>query len=281
MGMNKQLVILLLLVAWVSFPATPRAETNNADIAVSRRFDVSFSRPAPYSTPKEINRRLGISAGGRASALATEKFQIVVPGTFSTNLPCGLFVWISPGDTPKIPSTWEAELAKAQMLFVGAYKSGNQRLIWERMSLALGAVFNLSQMYRIDTNRIIIAGFSGGGRVAGMMGIGYPDVFTGAICVCGVSFYTDIQTTTGTKWERMFIPEANLLTRAKSSGRFVLLTGDLDINRDNTHEVWRSGFEREGFLHVRYVESPGLQHALPSAEVFQEALRFVAAKGSP
>jgi len=276
--MNDRSPMLLLLAACILFPANLLAETNDSDYAVSRRSDVRFYRSASYATAKEINRRLRISAGGKVSALAAEKFQIIVPSAFSTNLSWGLLVWISPGDTPGIPSAWEAELAKQQLLFVGAYKSGNQRPIWERVSLALEAAFNMRQMYKIDTNRVFVGGFSGGGRVAGMVGIGYPDIFTGTICVCGVGFYTDIPTTNGQHWARTFIPDANLLTQAKSESRFVLLTGDQDINRENTHEVWRNGFEREGFRHVRYLEVPGLKHALPSAEVLGKALEFVSGK---
>jgi len=278
--MNDRSPTLCLLLVCVLFPAILLAETNDSNTAVSRRSDIHFSRPAPYATPREINRRLHISAGGKASALAAERFQVIVPGTFSTNLTWGLLVWISPGDTPEIPSGWEVELAKQQLLFVGAYNCGNQRPIWERVSLALEAAFNMCRLYKIDTNRIIVGGFSGGGRIAGMVGIGYPDIFTGTVCVCGVGFYTDIPTTTGDHWARTFIPNENLLTRAKSDRRFVLLTGDQDINRENTHEVWRQGFEREGFRHVRYVEVPGLKHALPSAEVLSKALEFVAGTDS-
>jgi hypothetical protein len=175
--------ILLILCVGTLGPTAHSSETDAPNQVNSRRSDVHFARSAPYATPKEINRRLGISAGGGRYALAAEKFQVIVPGTFATNVTYGLLVWISPGDAPGIPVTWEAELAKGQLLFVGAYKSGNQRLISERVRLALEAVFNMSQMYRIDTNRIYIAGFSGGGRVAGMVGTGYSDIFAGTICV--------------------------------------------------------------------------------------------------
>ena len=47
------------------------------------------------------------------------------------------------------------------------------------------------------------------------------------------------------------------------------------------HEIWRSGFEREGFRHVRYLEVPGLKHTLPSAEILGTALEFLAVKESP
>ncbi len=272
--------LLLLGVVALGTIALP-AETNALNTVSSGRFDLHLTRSAPYATPAEAGRRLGLKPSGRPYALAAEKFQVIVPGNFSTNVTWGLLVWISPGDVPGIPVNWEAEMAKQHLLFVGAYKAGNQRDAVERARLALEAAFNLRQLYKIDPNRVYVAGFSGGGRVAGMVGMGYPDVFTGTICVCGVGFYTDIPTPTGQHWPRTFNPDAGLLARAKENRRFVLLTGDQDINREIIHEIWRNGFEREGFRHVRYLEVPGLKHALPSAEIMGEALRFVGVEKTP
>ena len=257
------------------------AEASGTNHIVSRHADVRFSRSAPDSRPADVLRRLGIRSGARGHALAAEKFQVIVPSTFSTNVAWGLLVWISPSDTPGIPSEWEVELAKQQLLFVGAYKSGNQRDVVERTGLALDAAFNMRQLYKIDTNRVYVGGFSGGGRVASMVGMAYADVFTGTICVCGVNFYTDVPTTTGNHWPRSFNPDAGMLAQARSNRRFVLLTGEQDFNRESTRDIWRNGFEREGFRHVRYLEVPGLKHALPSAEVLRKALEFLAAKETP
>ena len=85
----------------------------------------------------------------------------------------------------------------------------------------------------------------------------------------------------GEHWPRTFNPDAVLLAQARQNRRFVLLTGDQDINREITHEIWREGFEREGFRHVRYLEVPGLSHALPSGEVMSTAFDFVAGKETP
>jgi predicted peptidase len=146
--------------------------------------------------------------------LAAERFQVIVPATFTTNTSWGLLVWISPSDEPRIPSEWEVELAKQRLLFVGAYKSGNQRDIVERTGLALDAAFNMRQLYKIDTNRVFVAGFSGGGRVASMVGIAYADVFTGTICICGVNFYTDVAEG-GNHWPRSFNPDATMLAKER------------------------------------------------------------------
>jgi len=278
--MNVHAACLLLLGLRAFGQAVTPAESPETNGVVSRRFDAHFTRSAPDATPMEANRRLGLRSDGRGYTLAAENFQVIVPGAFSTNVTWGLLVWISPGDSPRLPSAWEAELAKRRLLFVSAYKAGNPRDVVERARLALDAAFNMRQLYRIDFRRVFLGGFSGGGRVAGMVGMAYPEVFTGTICVCGVSFYTDIPTTTGQHWPSSFNPDRSRLAQAKGN-RFVLLTGDQDINRENTREVWRSGFEREGFRNVRYLEVPGLKHTLPSAEVLGTALEFLAAGETP
>jgi predicted esterase len=198
-----------------------------------------------------------------------------VPGTFSTNSMWGLLVWISPSDVPKIPSAWEAGLAQERLLFVGAYQSGNSRDAVERARLALDAAFNMRQLYRVDSNRIYIAGFSGGGRLASMLGVGYADIFAGTLSVCGVNFYKDIPTAGGGFWARAYDPEAGMLAYAKGKRRFVLLTGEHDLNRENTRDLWQNGFQREGFNRVSYLEVPGLRHELPSAEVWRAALKVL------
>jgi hypothetical protein len=57
--------------------------------------------------------------------------------------------------------------------------------------------------------------------------------------------------------------------------RLVLLTGEFDQNRVNTRIVFERGFQAEGFKHVRYVEVPGLQHAIPNAEHLAKAIRIL------
>lgn len=267
----------LLLVCVLGHAAEP-ASTSDTNTVVSRHADVQFVRSAPNTTSADTMRRFGFRSTGKGYNLPAEKFQIVVPGTFSTNLPWGLLVWISPGDEPKIPPAWEAELARQQLLFVGAYKSGNQRDVTERSRLALDAAFNMRSLYKIDPNRVYLAGMSGGGRMASVLGVAYADVFTGTICICGVDFYKDVPRAKGITFLHSYTPDAGMLARARSSRRFVLLTGELDFNRQNTQDILRNGFQREGFSHVLYLEVPGMKHALPPAKVLGTALEFLAGK---
>jgi pimeloyl-ACP methyl ester carboxylesterase len=110
-----------------------------------------------------------------------EKFGLYVP----TEKPAkgyGLLVWVSPLEGAGMPFGWSATLEDRGVIFVTAARSGNETSpLGRRIPLALTAAANVVRNYPIDSNRIWIAGFSGGSRVAERMALAYPDVFSGAI----------------------------------------------------------------------------------------------------
>ena len=108
-----------------------------------------------------------------------------------------------------------------------------------------------------------------------MLGVAYADVFTGTLCCCGVNFYKDIVAAAGQYYPATFTPDPGALLLAKRNGRFVLLTGEHDENRDNTQRVSVSGFKREGFRNVLFVEVPAMNHSMPPAANFGAALDFL------
>jgi hypothetical protein len=66
------------------------------------------------------------------------------------------------------------------------------------------------------------------------------------------------------------------LSRAKTAGRFVLLTGELDMNRENTLSTYERGFKVAGFRNCHYLEVKGMKHELPRAPVLNTALAYLA-----
>src|SRR4029078_3454746 len=110
-----------------------------------------------------------------------EKFGLYVP----TEKPArgyGLLVWVSPLDGARMPLGWSPILEQRGVIFVTAARSGNDTSpLGRRIPLALTAAANVVRKYPIDPNRIWIAGFSGGSRIAERMALAYPDVFSGAI----------------------------------------------------------------------------------------------------
>jgi pimeloyl-ACP methyl ester carboxylesterase len=139
-------------------------------------------------------------------------------------------------------------------------------MLWRRISLALDAAHNVQRRYKIDSERLFITGFSGGGRVACHLALAYPDVFRGGIYICGTSFYKPVPSEkSGEVWPaNMGVPPQELLTLARTR-RHVLLTGDGDFNREGTQMHYKHGFQADGFEHAHYVELKGFGHDVPDA----------------
>ena len=267
----SRLLLCLSAIGWALGTGWAQTPPTNAPAPLSA--DVQFSTAAPYGSGQELIRRLGIKWPPAPSDLALEKFRIVIPQNYSTNTAWGLLVWVSPSDEPRVPLAWEQELASHKLLLASPYRAGNSRDAIERCRIALDATCNMCRQYRIDPERIYIAGFSGGGRIASILGVAYADVFSGCLAVCGVDFYQNIAAGVGEFYPATYRPDARVLLRARDHGRFVLLTGEADPNRANTKATAELGFKGSGFKHVTYMEVKGMKHALPGPEVLAAALR--------
>lgn len=77
------------------------------------------------------------------------------------------------------------------------------------------------QEHPVDPERIYIAGFSGGSRIALRLALGYPDLFRGAILNAGSDSIGDA---------RIPLPPKDLLLRFQSSTHLIYVTGDRDAD---------------------------------------------------
>ena len=243
---------------------------------------IAFTTLPQQAQPDEVKWRLHSQENPEAFALAKEKFQLIVPATYQHADKWGVFIWISPGDTPSFPVEWEPALAARKLLCVGAFKSGNPRNIFDRVRLAVAANIGMRDRFNVDGRRVYVSGFSGGGRVASMVGVAYADMFSGTIPFMGVNFYEDISAGDGkTTYGANFIPDDEVLAIAKKFCRYALVTGEKDFNRAGTKTVFEQGFKKEGFANVTYLEAPGVAHNPPPAKWLEQALEFLdAGKGT-
>jgi predicted esterase len=236
----------------------------------SNRRDARFTDPSPGGA--ELLRRFSVREEVPVYDLRGERFRIITPEEIGS--PVGLFVWISPGKDPGIPRGWEPILAEHRLVFVGAYDGGNERIALDRFRLALDAVHNLKARFVVDPRRVYVAGFSGGGRVASMLGVNFAEVFTGTIAICGANFFQPVRAGAGGFYAAGYVADAESLRLAKVARPFVLITGEKDMNRENTRAV-ENGFRAAQFRHVKYLEVAGMGHVLPSGAVLRTALRYL------
>ncbi len=237
---------------------------------------VSFTTLPQQAQADEVKWRLHSVENPGPLDLAKEKFLLTVPANYQHADKWGVFIWISPGDTAGIPADWEPVLAARKLLLIGALKSGNPRNLFDRVRLAVAANHSLRERFNVDGRRVYVSGFSGGGRVASMVGVAYADMFSGAMPFMGVNFYEDLPAGDGKNtFGATFIPDDEVLAIAKKFCRYALVTGEKDFNRAGTKTVFEQGFKKEGFTHVTYLEAPGIAHNLPPAKWLAQGLDFL------
>lgn len=145
------------------------------------------------------------------------------------------------------------------LIYIAANNSGNRKPVNRRMVLALMALKALEKEHRFSDSRMFVTGFSGGGRVASVLATQYPEVFGGAIYICGVDYWKDEQT-----------PRVERLLQ----NRFVFLTGSKDFNRDETRNVYHR-YLKAGAQNSMLMVLPGMSHEHPDATAMTEALQFL------
>lgn len=252
-------------------------------------FDIFFTERSPESYLQNIFKRMQHKprtnrSFGNNYRIREEEFFVYVPSDYTKDVSYGLLVWVSAGERGYHPKDWDALMDKHKLIWVGAHRSGNKHNVpGRRMALALDGVYNMKKMYNIDPNRIYVSGISGGGRVASILAIHYPDVFSGGIFIVGVEYWEPVEATgmPGQFWKPMPRPQSKYLAMARKRGRYVLLTGDNDGNRRQTWDYYEYGYKKK-LKHVLYIQIPGMGHEMPPAEWYEKALVFLdTAKASP
>lgn len=191
-------------------------------------------------------------------------WSIVVPENYDPDVPAGVLVYISPGNSGRLPRDWGSVLAGNNLIWVSANKSGNRIDTRKRIAYSLLGPTFIATKYNVDSSRIYVAGLSGGGRVASIVAPAYPGIFAGAIYICGVNSLPDQLT-------------GNLSTM--KSSRFVFLTGENDFNRTETRNNYNK-YLQAGLQDSHYLEFSRMGHENPDGDGLASAIAFLDAAES-
>ena len=186
----------------------------------------------------------------------------------------GLLVWVSPGRDGRIPRWWLKTCDRRGVIAIGADDADNTQPIPRRIGLALDGLAEAQRRWRIDPERVWVAGFSGGGNVACWLGLHYPELFRGVLACGGCDSYAPIPVPgrEGFFW-RGTIPQPPTARFALARSRpWVLLAGAEDALPRRQAGAVAEVMRRDGFARVEAVVVPQLTHRPPPAEAFAAAL---------
>ena len=186
-------------------------------------------------------------------------WQVYVPEAYDPGKPAGLMVYISPTDKGWLPRRWQPVIDDSNLIWIAAHDSGNEKIVAIRMLYAVLGPQIVRSMYHIDPDRVYLSGFSGGGKVSGIVAINFANVFRGAIYICGAEHWLED-------------PPAHFEHVEKN--RYVFLTGSNDFNRDLTSRIFRK-YEAAGLRNIEFIKVPRMGHSNPPTRYFQMAIDFL------
>ncbi|MGH6890478.1 MAG: PHB depolymerase family esterase [Rhizomicrobium sp.] len=199
--------------------------------------------------------------------LAQESFALYVPAREPPQ-GYGLVVFVMPWDAARLPDGWAPVLDERGLIFVSAARSGNdQSAVGRREPLAVLSEQNVVQRYRIDPQRIYVAGFSGGSRVALRLALAYPDLFRGAV----LNASSDPIGTAAVQ-----LPPKDLFRQFQERSHFVYVTGDRDTARVAWDFASMHSLRDWCVFNVEYQTSNFTDHEIMSPEALSRALDWLA-----
>ena len=209
--------------------------------------------------------------------LSREMYFLAVPRGYSPYQPYGLLVFVSPVDEClAVPPGWDGVLQQKKLIFVAPQNADNPQPVSRRVGLALVAAARLPQMATIDTNRVFVAGFSGGARVACHAAFLRPNLVSGVLAICGADFCRKVERVKATRTDDYgwFPVDDARAAAAKARVRFALVTGPGDFRYGNILDIYSGGFQKDVYS-VKLLDVPGMGHEVCSAKALGEGLAFL------
>jgi dienelactone hydrolase len=261
---------LLFLLATVPLEALAEGQTLR---------DVVFTDYGERSSNPEILRRLlsplaaarltqelarsGKTMTGQPVNLAEEKYVVYVPSQHAAR-GYGLLVFVPPWQDARLPQGWAGVLDRFGVIFVSAARSGNdENVLGRREPLALLAAENIIRRYPVDPERVYVAGFSGGSRVALRLVLGYSDLFRGAILNAGSDSIGNSE---------IPLPPRDLLLKFQNSTHLIYVSGELDTPHANEDLVSMRSMRQWCVFNVDNFLQPRVHHEVATAAALSRSL---------
>ena len=185
-------------------------------------------------------------------------WRVHVPSSYNPSKPAGVLVYINSGNGGGLPGKWKDLMGKHNLIWIGADNAGNDYYTYWRMVMAREGLRRLKETYEINDERVYVSGMSGGGRVSSLIAMRDPEVFKGAIYLCGCN-------TPKKDAKKMKIAKDNY---------YVLLTGSKDFNLPGTKSVYNY-YQSNKIKNSKLVVVEGLGHSTPEKKEMDEALEYL------
>ncbi|MEM7432971.1 MAG: PHB depolymerase family esterase [Pseudomonadota bacterium] len=245
----RTLSIVVLCYAFM----TPTAAMENGESAPTGRYQIE-------RTIADILDEETLDLVGEMATLDDKvTWSVHVPDTYDPRKPAGLLVYVSPTNRGWMPRGWSDVVDEENLIWIAANGAGNKVPVARRVILAAVAPSLIAESHTLNPNRVYLAGFSGGGKVSGMIAPDFPNLFRGAIYIGGAAF-----------WAHDEHPCLQNIRR----NRYVFIAGSADFNLGLTKRIYHrylgAGVENSKLMVIR-----GMDHDTPNATDIRRAIRYL------
>jgi pimeloyl-ACP methyl ester carboxylesterase len=190
-----------------------------------------------------------------------QHYQLFVPPTYRANQPHALIVLVSASGTPGEWARFEPLCRKYGVVFASPYDAGDDCAPGRRLRIALDVLEDVRQRLNVDTDRIYLAGFAGGARIASDIAFSYPEFIGGLLAIGGAGGLRE---------------EPWLRDRVAERLSVALACGELSPARSLV-ERWRFPPLRDAGVRAKLWLSPLLGQAVPPAGTLEQMLLWLEA----
>jgi len=226
-------------------------------------------------------------AEDKTETIGSSQYLVHVPASYDGTQPFGVIVYI-PGtkDKEKVlratPTDWVPVLEERKLILISPHDAMNGVETSKRIALGMRGLEKMKSTKKIDSNRVYAAGLSGGARIASAMGFTKPSVFKGTIQSCGTDFPGAVRKDQAKPNERDHgqpygILDGPATPAARSSVRFVLITGPKDFRYGNILDIYNGGFKKQNYKCL-LIDDPKMGHQNCTGESLAKALDFIESK---
>lgn len=203
--------------------------------------------------------------------------MLYVPKSYDGTVPFGIYLHIAPAGRGTRPSgEWQALMDKLKLIYVSPHKTGNNTPTWRRMVLAMDSMATVKSHYKIDEKRVYVGGLSGGGHLAMLCQMVYPEYFQGAISHAAQSYLPNKRSFG--HFPGLKLSDAKSPPRKKKN-KWCVISGNKDGNYGRIKETSKE-WERAKFQY-KFFDIDGMGHHDAPVEALEEALLWMGAGKLP
>lgn len=169
------------------------AMPQSGDTGLIEEFDASLPRTGSLRLMMSPSQVLGPEKAAELNHLLLSdeiiEWTVYVPGDYSAKRPPGVIVFVPSQSSGALPDNWRTLMEEKNLIWMGPRVAGATEPSNERVLKAILAPYAIADRYAVNRDRVFIAGYADGGKVASLVQSADPVMFKGGLYICGALFW--------------------------------------------------------------------------------------------